>query len=105
MSRNLTPWIEHLRSDKEREWFKPVLEKIQGLGFEAAFDWVAIIDGKDLVWRSGFKKIIANRFAWEDSPGIDISDEDDSWCVMATFRTPLEIVTLALDNLAGKESA
>ena len=109
MTPNFTPWLDqihdsHILNHKpNRCWFAQVIEMLIEFGFELQSDEVAIIDGRDLEWKCRHARVMTKLFidfpVTTEWPGIELSDEMESWEAVLQVRTPLNVVRLAIEEL------
>jgi hypothetical protein len=105
---HLEPWIEHLRMDHHKTWFREVFRRIIGFGYTprdlAERD---LWDGNTLVWQKGDTYIFARRFLeFHNSTalsGITLEDEGESYELQLSVNTPLEVVHSAIKHLNPDE--
>jgi len=101
---HLEPWIEHLRMDHHKTWFREVFRRIIGFGYTprdlAPTD---IQDGFTLVWKKADTYISTSLcIAFHhcgDIGGIFFEDEGESYNGQLSVNTPLEVVHAAIKHL------
>jgi hypothetical protein len=103
----LEPWIDHLRMDHHKTWFREVFRRILGFGY-APRDLGPndIQDGNFLTWQKGDTYISADRqieFVCNYSPGLHIENEGESYEIQLSVNTPLEVVHSAIKHLNPDE--
>jgi len=105
---NPSPWIEHIdsRSKTRRDFFRTVFSKLETLGFTLT-NPDAIEGGYRLEFRKGDKHVVADRWmsfpVLGETPGIAIHEDAEEWDCVFSARTPIDIVTKALNELASNE--
>jgi hypothetical protein len=105
---HLEPWLEHLRMDHHKTWFREVFRRILGFGYapheEAPSD---IIDGISLRWKKADTYILAARHLDFNGSGllsgIILEDEAESYELQLSVNTPLEVVHAAIKHLNPDE--
>ena len=100
---HLEPWLEHLRMDHHKRWFREVFSRILSFGY-APRDLGPndIQDGYDLRWQKRDTYIEASRdiqFQQSIATGVIISDEGESYDIQLSVNTPLEVVHAAIKHL------
>ncbi len=98
------PWIESLRMDHHKRWFREVFRRILGAGYASRdLEERDIWDGNTLVWQKCDTYIMASRFFQfhdaGDLAGIAIIDEGESYELQLSVNTPLEVVHAAIKHL------
>ena len=103
---HLEPWLEHLRMDHHKTWFREVFRRILGFGY-APRDLGPndIQDGDKLTWQKGDTYITASRFDFDQchAHGIAIEHEGESYELQLSVNTPLEVVHAAIKHLNPDE--
>jgi hypothetical protein len=105
---HLEPWLEHLRMDHHKRWFREVFRRILGFGYVPRdFGDNDIQDGNKLLWQKGDTYILAHRFVeFHESgelAGLILEDEGESYELQLSINTPLEVVHTAIKHLNPDE--
>jgi len=100
---HLEPWLEHLRMDHHKRWFRDVFSLIANFGYAPRdLGENNIQDGHALLWQKGDAYIYAHRdmeFVSNYLGGIHIEHEGESYELQLSVNTPLEVVHAAIKHL------
>jgi hypothetical protein len=105
---HLEPWLEHLRMEHHKIWFREVFRRILSFGY-APCDLGPndFQDGDKLVWQKGDTYISAHRFVeFHESgerPGFILEDEAEGYELQLSVNTLIEVVHAAIKHLNPDE--
>lgn len=108
MNNDFTPWLECLdiRRQRYRDFFTDVFARLDRLGFTLT-NPDAIDGGYRLEFRKGDAHVVADRWmslpVLGETPGIALHQDCEEWDCVFSARTPIDIVTKALNELAVDE--
>jgi len=109
MTHNFTPWLVCLgyRKEHQRDFFIDVFCRLHKLSFTLT-NPDAIDGGYRLEFRKGDAHVVADRWmsfpVLGETPGIAIHQDCEEWDCVFSARTPIDIVTKALNELAADEN-
>jgi hypothetical protein len=101
---NFGPWLAYL-DKRHQEWFSEVFRILSRRCFHTYECCKAsLIDGKALTFDNGNATVRVSRWLdfseLDERPGIVILNKDDSYSMEISVWTPIEVVELAIVNLA-----